>query len=88
MTPEEHKMMLMLFAQQNAKFEILFQLLEDRKVIEPDDLLAYHALIFDANHEGMPNVVRAAWEQYQSAAQTHGVTTGLENWLPPEEKAK
>lgn len=40
---QEHLMMLLLYTLQNAKFEILFRLLEDRNVIEHDDLLACRA---------------------------------------------
>lgn len=77
MTPQEHLFMLTMYAKQNAKFNVLFEVLKTRGVVDADDLTAFltHAEGTQESFEW----TRKTWETYQSTAAILGVTTGLGN---------
>jgi len=86
MTPQEHLFMFTLYARQSAKFNILFEILKTRGVVEADDLQAFLAHEVEEAHQHYEWALDA-WKSYQFVAEGLGVTTGLENSPPPQKKA-
>jgi hypothetical protein len=86
MTQQEHLFIFTLYARQSAKFNILFEVLKTRGVVEADDLQAFLAHEVEEAHEHY-EWVYDAWKSYQFVAAGLGVTTGLEDSPPPRKKA-
>ena len=86
MTSQEHAFMLSMYAMQSSKFNILVEILKTRGVLDDDDLQAFQAHVAEETQDPHEWFLKA-WESYQLAARNLGVTTGLENWQPPQKKA-
>jgi len=86
MTPQEHSLMLMLYAKQNLKFNVPFEALKASGVLQPDDLEAYHRYAFEETPEQLAEWIHKAWRVYQSTAATLGVATGLDDGPIPGKK--
>lgn len=85
MTPQEHKMMMLMFARMYQHYGILMDVLKSRELLTGDDAQAFsHAAHFD-DQKTMQFVLRA-WRDYQAAAIQSDVVTGLESGPPPEPK--
>jgi len=71
--------MLLLYARQNAKFNVLFEALKAGGMIQPDDLEAYRRYTLEEKPEEVAAWIEKAWRAYQSTAASLGITTGLEH---------
>jgi hypothetical protein len=87
MTPQEHFFMLIMYARQSAKFNILYEVLKSQDLIADGDLQAYRALFSEEKPEEMADWVSKAWATYQSTAASLGIITGLESGPPRPTKA-
>lgn len=85
MTPQEHYLMLVLYGRQNAKFNILVEILIARGVLESDDLEAFQQA---ALYEGTEFVagIEKVWKEYQSIAESLQLDTGLQGGPFPPKK--
>jgi hypothetical protein len=86
MTQQEHLFMLSLYAMQSTKYNLLVEILKTRGVLEDDDIQAFRAHVVSETQEHR-EWFREAWKAYQVTAASLGLTTGLENFLPPDMKA-
>ena len=83
MTPQEHELMLLMFARMRELIGILTDVLENRGLLTSDDRKAFsHAVPYDPVKT--LNFVLQAWKDYQAAAAQAGLLTGLETGLPPK----
>lgn len=73
-TPEEHKLILWMLAQQTVRFKALLELLRSRGVLENDDFAAFEHLAESQSDE----ILAAVAEQYIE----FGESLGLQDSMP------
>jgi hypothetical protein len=77
MTPEEHRLVILVLARQYQQTRIIIEMLKSRGVLETDDATAFaSAVCLDAPSNDA--LLRQAREEYLLAAKEMGVITGLE----------
>lgn len=85
MTPQEHELMLTMFARMQEAVGILTEVLKRDGLLTGDDEKAFsHAVHHDPNRT--VQFALQAWHDYQSCAAQVGVVTGLENGPPSTPK--
>jgi hypothetical protein len=83
MTPQEHELMLLMFAKQHEAIGILIDVLKSRNILTSDDDKAFaHVVHFDQKR--LLQFTVQAWADYQKFAAQLGITTGLEKGPPPK----
>lgn len=83
MTQQEHLFLLSLYAMQSAKYNLLVKILKSHGILADDDLEAFRELVSARQEQDEPREWFVdAWKAYQATAQTLGITTGLENFVP------
>lgn len=75
MTPNEHKLIVYMLAQQTVRFKALLELLRARGILENDDFAAFEHL---AEAQSGDELLAAIAEQYTEFA----VSLGLQDSLP------
>ncbi len=76
MTPQEHRLMIEMFHQQDLIIKALAQALRSKGTLEEDDLLAYDALVSQSGPRRTALKLQMA-AMYQEAAKACDVQTGL-----------
>jgi len=86
MTPQEHLLMISMFARYERFIRTLVDILksravvEGRPILEPDDMKAYEALIFSKERETAAGLIRTQ-AVYREVATMFGLDIGIE---PPD----
>lgn len=75
MTPNEHRLIAFMFAQQTIRFKALLELLKSRGIVEADDFLAFEHLAHEQMGDQMMEVVIRQYTEYAT-------TLGLQDQLP------
>jgi hypothetical protein len=76
MTPQEHGLVMGLYAKQLQLIKALTTILESRAVLEKDDMKAFHALM-ESDVPAAKEIVAQAYETYQSLARAFHIHTGV-----------
>jgi hypothetical protein len=74
MTPQEHKLVLFMLAQQTVRFKALLEALKSRGILENDDFLAFEHLA-KSQEDQTHALFLATVEQYTEFAHLLGVDT-------------
>lgn len=79
MTPEEHLLVITVFAKQLQLIRTLFEILRSHEIVEAGDFDAFFSLITQHEQASGP-LFDTAFAFYLRASKRAGVVTGLENY--------
>jgi hypothetical protein len=76
MTPDEHKLIITMFAKQYQQLKVVIEILKSRGLLEGDDAMAFATVVHsDADSNAL--VFQQAAALYLEAATHLGIDTGL-----------
>jgi hypothetical protein len=78
MTAEDQLLLFTLYAQQTAKFNLLYELLKSRGIVEGDDLDAYLELFKLEKREQLDSWMAKSWASYQSILAGLGIALAVQ----------
>jgi len=77
MTRQEHMLMITMFARHDRLIRTLVEILESRDILNPDDMKAYEALIFQSERVDA-SLLRMTANVYRKVALESGTGNGSE----------
>jgi hypothetical protein len=72
MTPQEHKLMMTMFARQSQMLEILTTVLKREEILKGDDIRAFSEVVI-LNDDLSKEIALSVAEEYRRAAKAFGV---------------
>ena len=72
MTPNEHKLMVHIFARQTMLIKSIIEMLKSRDVLQDDDVDAFEALVRETEHQDLA-IFHAVANQYTTYAEGLGL---------------